>query len=147
MSTVVTNLKNTPLAEPSADTKPAATRKAKAKPAAKKEPPAKKAAKKAPATPPVREKAAKPEKAATKAEPTERRGAFSNDAVINVLRTDHGLRGLRAEALDCLKNGTVADFKKALAKKEAAGSNRLSTYTGWALKTAIAAKMITVKDQ
>ena len=146
MSTVVTNLKTTPVAEPSADTKPAATRKAKAKPAAKKEPPAKKAAKKAPAMPV--EKAATPAKPPTaiKTESTERRGAFSNEAVITVKSSDHGLRGLRAEALDALKNGmTVGDYKKALAKREAAGSNRLSTYTGWALRTALAAGMVSVK--
>lgn len=119
-------------AEPSADTKPAATRKAKAKPAAKK------------AVIPAKQ--ATPAKAAQAPEPAERRGAFSNEAVITVKSSDHGLRGLRAEALGALKNGmTVAEFKKALAKKEAAGSNRLSTYTGWALKTALAAKLITVK--
>ena len=126
MSTVVTQLKNAAVAAASAikaaEPKPAAT----AKPATA---PAKKA----------------PPKAAKAPEPTERRG-FSNEAVITVRSTDHGLRGLRAEALDAIKNGmTVESFKRALAKKEMAGSNRLSTYTGWALKTAIAAKMITVK--
>src|ERR1035437_8647772 len=128
MSTTVTNLKAAAVAAASAiraanpnAANPAAT----AKPATKA--PAKKAA---------------PPKAAA---PSERRG-FSNEAVITVKSTEHGLRGLRAEALDTIKNGmTVEAFKKALTKRQTAGSNRLSTYTGWALKTALAAKMITVK--
>jgi hypothetical protein len=149
MSTIVTQLKNasqapataaTKSGEPNATAKPAAGRKAKAKPETKKTP-AKKAVEKAATATKATAKATAP-----KTEPTERRGAYSNDATIHVLRTDHGLRGLRAEALDALKDGmTVGDFKKALAKREAAGSNRLSTYVGFALKTALAAKLITVK--
>ena len=67
------------------------------------------------------------------------RSAFGNDRTIKVLKTDHGLKGKRGEAMDCLKDGTVEKLKAALAKKD------LASYAGFVLKTAIEGKFATVK--
>ena len=88
-------------------------------------------------------KAAKPsgKKAAAPAASTNGvgRSAFANDMTIKVLKTDHGLRGKRGEAMDCLKDGTVEKVKAALAKKDLAG------YAGFVFKTAVENKLATVK--
>ena len=107
------------------------------KKANKKTAPAKKAA--APA------KAAKPAPAAKKTPAPAAsangvgRSAFANDMTIKVLKTDHGLKGKRGEAMDCLKDGTVEKVKAALAKKDLAG------YAGFVFKTAVANKLATIK--
>ena len=71
----------------------------------------------------------------------ERRSKFADDAEIRVLKTDrdHGLRGKRGDAVDTIKDGTVEKFKAALAKKD------LASYVGWALKTALELKLISIK--
>jgi len=68
------------------------------------------------------------------------RSAYANDMTIKVLKTDHGLKGKRGDAMDCLKDGmTVEKLKAALTKKD------LGSYAGFVLKTAIGNKMVTVK--
>jgi hypothetical protein len=111
-------------AEPAAKSAPAP----KAVPAAAKESKPKTATKSKPV-----KKAAKPEKA--------RHSPFANEAVVRVIDLSKcELKGKRGTAVKTLKDGmTVAAFKAALDKKDLKG------YGGWALKTAVTAKAISVK--
>jgi hypothetical protein len=64
----------------------------------------------------------------------------NEDAVITVVNKKHGRTGKRGESLDLLKSKqTVGQFKQALIKAD------LPTYAGYALKTALAEKFITLK--
>lgn len=106
-------------------------------------------AKKAVAKKAVAKKAAGKTAVAAKAAPATSavgRSKYANDATIVVKNTEHEYKGKRAEALAALlKNQTIEKFKEALAKKEAAGSDRLTTYSGWAINTAVEAGLIAVK--
>jgi hypothetical protein len=69
--------------------------------------------------------------------------AFADDMVIKVLKADDlkalDVRGKRRDAMDLVKDGmTVEKFKAAMGKKD------LKTHIGWALKTGIELKLISV---
>jgi hypothetical protein len=93
------------------------------------------AARKAPA------KKAAVKKAEAKEPKAERRAPVSNDAVIHVVDLNKcDLHGKRSAAVRTMRdNMTVEAFKAALERKDLKG------YGGWALRTALAAKAITVK--
>lgn len=64
----------------------------------------------------------------------------NEDAVITVVNKKHGRTGKRGDSLDLLRSKqTVGQFKQALIKAD------LSTYAGYALKTALAEKFISLK--
>lgn len=104
---------------------------------------AKKSAKKTAAKPAVKTAKA-PAAKASPAKPAVARanGKFADDAVITVKKADHGLRGMRGEALDAMKSDmTVEKYRAALAKK----GGRFPTYVAWALKTVTEGGFATVK--
>lgn len=110
--------------------------------------PAKKSAKKATKKAAKPAKGAKPAKAAKPAKESNGggRGKFPAEMTITVKKTAHELKGKRAEAVDLLlKSKTVGGFRELLAKKEAAGNDRISTYAGFALNTASELGLVVLK--
>jgi hypothetical protein len=90
-----------------------------------------------------------PAKPAAKAEPKPmgRVGGFGDDAVIRVDdKVTYTLKGKRGIAVDLLKDGmTIAAYKAALAKREkSAGGERLSTYAGYGIQTALSLGLIKI---
>lgn len=86
--------------------------------------------------------AAAPAKKAAASSNSVGHGTYADDAVITVRKRDHTLKGKRGESLDLLlkkDSTTVAKFKTALEQKD------LKSYAGFAIKTAVDNKLITIK--